>query len=149
MGEYAVLAVSRAFGDADFKGSGLDNMLLKGIEDGFWTQEFAGSKQFVSDPVISVPDVLEMSIIPETDEFVIVASDGLWDVVSSDEGCKFVKNDLKKGENPTKAAQKLVDIATKRRTPDNVAVVVIDLKGEDFWTKQQAANQSKKMFGLF
>ena len=144
-----ILAVSRAFGDADFKGAGLENMLVKGIEDGFWTQEFAGSKHFISDPVISEPDVLEMSITTETDEFVIIASDGLWDVVSSEEGCKFVKSDLKKGENPTKAAQKLVDIAIKRRTPDNVAVIVIDLKGEDFWCKRRGGNQSKKVFGLF
>ena len=146
-----ILAVSRAFGDAQFKGKGLQRLLKDGIEDGFWTGEFAESIRFVSDPVISVPDVLEMTVSEETDEFVIVATDGLWDVVSSNEGCDFVKKDLLKGKSPEQAASRLVEIASRRRTSDNVAVVVIDLKGESFWSSSSSSSSSKKgkLFGLF
>jgi protein phosphatase 1A len=142
-----ILAVSRAFGDASFKGDGLKALLQNGVRDGFWTAEFAQSVTFTSDPVISVPDVLEMSVSPE-DEFVIVATDGLWDVVSSKEGCEFVRKDLRKGLEPSKAAERLITIAERRRTQDNVAVVVIDLKGADFW-KSAAESRGGKMFGLF
>lgn len=143
-----ILAVSRAFGDAHFKGKGLETMLKEGIKDGFWTVEFADSVRFVGDPVISVPDVLEMTVSQDTDEFVIVASDGLWDVVSSKEGCDFVKRDLMKGKSPEQAAARLAEIASKRRTSDNVAIVVIDLKGEAFW-KAALSSKKGKLFGLF
>jgi serine/threonine protein phosphatase PrpC len=36
-----LLAVSRAFGDADFKGPGLKRMLQHGVDTGFWDQSFA------------------------------------------------------------------------------------------------------------
>ena len=143
-----ILAVSRAFGDAAFKGEGLPKMLQDGVRDGYFTAEFAKGVSFVSDPVISLPDVLEMSLSPE-DEFVIVATDGLWDVVNSKEGCEFVRKDLKKGQSPEQAAERLVTIAERRRTQDNVAVVVIDLKGGEWWHQPGKSTGGKKMFGLF
>lgn len=42
-----------------------------------WTQEFADGIKFTKDPVVSTPDVAEMEL-KEDDEFVIIASDGLW-----------------------------------------------------------------------
>ena len=42
-----------------------------------WTQEFADSIDFKTDPVVCTPDVTEIQL-KEDDEFVIVASDGLW-----------------------------------------------------------------------
>ncbi len=144
-----ILAVSRAFGDAHFKGKGLQKLLKEGISDGFWTNEFAESVRFVSDPVISVPDVLEMTVSKETDEFVIVATDGLWDVVSSKEGCDFVRKDLIKGNSPEKAASRLAEIASRRRTSDNVAIVVIDLRGESFWAAESPSSRKGKLFGIF
>lgn len=143
-----VLAVSRAFGDPDFKGEGLKSLLQKGVVDGYWTQEFADAQQFVGDPITSVPDVLEISVTKDTDEFIIVASDGLWDVISTEEGCKFTRNDLLKGKHPTQAAERLVEIACRRRTSDNVAVVVIDLKGSEYWSNE-SGKKTKKVFGLF
>ncbi len=142
-----ILAVSRAFGDAAFKGEGLKKMLEDGVRDGYFTAEFVKDVSFVGDPVISLPDVLEMSVSPE-DEFVIVATDGLWDVVNSKEGCEFVRKDLKKGQSPEQAAERLTTIAERRRTQDNVAVVVIDLKGSEWWQRGNTAG-GKKIFGLF
>lgn len=70
-----VLAVSRAFGDWEFKGDGLPSLLSNGITKGYWDAEFAGQQAFSSDPVVVTPDVTETVLSPE-DEFVIVASDG-------------------------------------------------------------------------
>jgi len=36
-----ILAVSRAFGDLEFKERGLEKMLVDGVLDGRWTKEFA------------------------------------------------------------------------------------------------------------
>lgn len=44
---------------------------------GEWTREFADSVKFTGDPVVSIPDVTEIDLGPH-DEFVIIATDGLW-----------------------------------------------------------------------
>ncbi|XP_017222679.2 protein phosphatase 2C 51 [Daucus carota subsp. sativus] len=82
----------------------------------------------------------------DLDEFIILASDGLWDFISNEEACKVVrfclerqtqKSTIKKSsvitdENETKsraavAAQSLKRIAMKRGSEDNISVIVIDL----------------------
>ena len=45
--------------------------------DGQWDQKFADGVHFASDPVIVDPDVTEL-MLKDEDEFVIIASDGLW-----------------------------------------------------------------------
>ena len=142
-----ILAVSRAFGDADFKGAGLPRMLSRGVEDGHFTAEVAANAQFTADPVTSEPDVLEMAVVPGEDELVIVASDGLWDVMSSGEVCTLARNDLRRGKTPTEVAQRLTTLALRRHTVDNVAVVVVDLAGAAAWAA--AAPPKAKLFGLF
>ena len=90
-----LLAVSRAFGDWELKGNGLNVFLQESItsratvhsmsfrsdtcffRDGFVTEDFASKVQFTSDPLVCTPDVTEMDLI-EGDQFVIVATDGLW-----------------------------------------------------------------------
>lgn len=42
-----------------------------------WTQEFADGVKFTKDPVVCTPDVSEIEL-KDDDEFVIIASDGLW-----------------------------------------------------------------------
>lgn len=42
-----------------------------------WSQEFADGVKFTKDPVVCTPDVTEIQL-KEDDEFVIIASDGLW-----------------------------------------------------------------------
>jgi len=140
-----ILAVSRAFGDADYKGEGLHRMLNRGVQDGYWTEEFAAAAKFTADPVLSEPDVLEMAISPEEDDFLVVATDGLWDVIGSQEVCNLVRNDLRRGKHPEEISQRLTTVALRRHTADNVAVVVVDLLGQAAW-RQPA---SPKLFGVF
>jgi protein phosphatase 1A len=74
-----VLAVSRAFGDAEFKGEGLNRLMADGVSAKYWTQEFADSTRFSSDPVIATPAVTYTSISESLgDSFIVMATDGLW-----------------------------------------------------------------------
>lgn len=74
-----VLAVSRAFGDAEFKGEGLSQLLADGVKARFWTQKFADAARFTSDPVIATPTVTYTSLGEELgDEFIVMGTDGLW-----------------------------------------------------------------------
>ena len=124
-----VLAVSRAFGDPGLKRAGLARTLRQGVADGWWGAAFAAAHStFAADPVIPTPDVTEVSTRPD-DEFVIVASDGLWDVMGSRDAVALARRALRRGAGPTGAAEALASAAAKRRTEDNVAVVVVDLQG--------------------
>ncbi|OEL34657.1 putative protein phosphatase 2C 10 [Dichanthelium oligosanthes] len=86
-----VLAVSRAFGDR----------LLK--------------QYVVADPEIK-EEVVDSSL-----EFLILASDGLWDVVNNEEAVAMVKPI----QDPQEAANKLLDEASRRGSSDNITVVIV------------------------
>nr|CAB3464308.1 unnamed protein product [Digitaria exilis] len=85
-----VLAMSRAFG----------NRLLK---------------QFV----IAEPEIQELEIDDEL-EFLIIASDGLWDVVPNEDAVSLVKM-----EEPEAAARKLTETAFSRGSGDNITCIVV------------------------
>ncbi|KAI3788916.1 hypothetical protein L2E82_01697 [Cichorium intybus] len=86
-----VLAVSRAFGDK----------LLK---------------QFV----VADPEIQEERI-DESLEFLILASDGLWDVVTNEEAVAMIKPI----QSPEDAAKTLMQEASQRGSADNITVVVV------------------------
>jgi len=92
-----VLAVSRAFGDGSLRPF-----------------------------VIAEPQLEEVPLTP-SDEFVIIASDGLWDVVSNQEACDMVKKAAKAGGSQA-AAKMLTKQAIGRGSLDNVTVIVINLQ---------------------
>ncbi|KAA3457043.1 putative protein phosphatase 2C 51 [Gossypium australe] len=91
--------------------------------------------------VISKPEV---SVIERTksDTFVILASDGLWDVVSNELACEVVKryldghikitfsdhNDGCSGNRAAEAAAMLAELAVARGSTDNISVIVVELK---------------------
>ncbi|CAL5014387.1 unnamed protein product [Urochloa decumbens] len=86
-----VLAVSRAFGDK----------LLK---------------QYV----VVDPEIRE-EVVNDTLEFLILASDGLWDVVSNEEAVALTRSI----QDPEEAAKKLLQEAYKRESSDNITCVVV------------------------
>lgn len=143
-----ILAVSRAFGDSDFKGKGLHHMLAEGVKEGMWDEEFVSSVSFTGDPVSSEPDVFELTVSQEEDEFLIVATDGLWDVMTSQEVVEYVRNQLRKGNDSSEVAERLASVAVKRRTADNVAVIVIDMMGKEKW-ESLGVPERNRVFGLF
>ncbi|XP_042031466.1 probable protein phosphatase 2C 59 isoform X1 [Salvia splendens] len=86
-----VLAVSRAFGDRQLK-------------------------QYV----VADPDIQEEKV-DDTLEFLILASDGLWDVVTNEEAVSMTKPI----PDPEDAAKRLVQEANQRGSGDNITIVVV------------------------
>lgn len=82
------LAVSRALGDYDYK-----------CVDGKGPTE-----QLVSPE----PEVCEI-LRAEEDEFIILACDGIWDVMSNEELCEFVKSRLEVSDDLEKVCNWVVD----------------------------------------
>lgn len=92
-----VLAVSRAFGDR----------LLKRF-------------------VVADPDILEAELGAE-DRVLILATDGLWDVISNEEAIRLIRHI---GEAEA-AAKKLTDEAFARGSSDNISCVVVQFKYDE------------------
>mmetsp|Transcript_11360 Transcript_11360/g.19405 ORF Transcript_11360/g.19405 Transcript_11360/m.19405 type:complete len:415 (+) Transcript_11360:132-1376(+) len=127
-----ILAVSRAFGDLEFK-RGLAQLLVDGVIEKMWTKAFAKSVDFKANPVVATPDV-EMVTLGEDDDFMIVASDGLWEVTTSAQAVTFVKRALAKEGMSEKSLQKVTkdlveDAVKRRRSSDNVSCVIFALPG--------------------
>ncbi|XP_061360115.1 protein phosphatase 2C 51-like [Gastrolobium bilobum] len=89
--------------------------------------------------VISKPEVT-VTKRTSKDEFLILASDGLWDVISSEAACQVVRKCLN-GQirrvchgvgNQTRAAEAaalLAEIALAKGSRDNTSVIVVELRG--------------------
>eukprot|EP01117_Protostelium_nocturnum_P007645 TRINITY_DN2743_c0_g1_i2.p1 TRINITY_DN2743_c0_g1~~TRINITY_DN2743_c0_g1_i2.p1 ORF type:complete len:555 (-),score=169.87 TRINITY_DN2743_c0_g1_i2:406-2070(-) len=76
------------------------------------------NKYVIADPTVTVFDRT-----PE-DEFIVMATDGLWDVIDYQESVDFVREKLK--EFPRHEIGKmLVDEAIRKKTNDNVTAVVV------------------------
>jgi serine/threonine protein phosphatase PrpC len=58
-------------------------------------------------------------------EFVIVASDGLWDNMTTNEACRIAKKSLLQDRCASKTAQALVAEASRRTNRDNVTCIVV------------------------
>jgi len=73
--------------------------------------------------VIADPEVTRFKVLPE-DEFIIIASDGLWDVLKPEDAIEIIHNTCKtKGRKFV--CQTLCDEALDRESKDNVTVVVM------------------------
>jgi serine/threonine protein phosphatase PrpC len=94
-----ILAISRGFGDLAHK------------QDGH---------------LVVTPDVIEHIVSPE-DQFLLLASDGLFDVLSSQQVVNFVSRKLRTHGDVQLAAQELVMKAQAYLAYDNTSVIVVAL----------------------
>ncbi|XP_042008247.1 probable protein phosphatase 2C 27 [Salvia splendens] len=95
------LSVSRALGDWHMKGP-------KGC----------------SCPLSAEPELQE-TWLTEEDEFLIMACDGLWDVMSSQCAVTMARKELMLHNDPQRCSREVVREALKRNTCDNLTVVVV------------------------
>lgn len=112
------LGVSRSVGDIQFKVFSETPGMCNGKED------VKGSLWSPCQQVISKPDVMHFTV-EEHHEFVVLASDGLWDVFPPQECVNFVRKQLFKTKNIDRTAAELIQKAMKRGSQDNVSVVII------------------------
>lgn len=72
----------------------------------------------------------------------------MWDVMSSTDAVRYVHGYLKRDYAVQEIANMLVDLAIKRHTTDNVAVIIIDLEGRENRKIKLNNNKSRKR-GIF
>lgn len=111
-----VLAVSRALGDKPLK------------------------------PAVSArPFVTETLLDPEADELVIIASDGLWDVCSSQTAVDLVRYI----DDPEEASSVLVRYALNNKSEDNITALVVRLKKAPLKTHAVVAQKASHTSPLY
>ncbi|XP_048436387.1 probable protein phosphatase 2C 22 isoform X2 [Pyrus x bretschneideri] len=96
------LNIARALGDWHMEG-------MKGREGG---------------PLSAEPELMTAKLTEE-DEFLIIGCDGIWDVFRSQNAVDFARRRLQEHNDPAACSKDLVDEALKRKSGDNLAVVVV------------------------
>ncbi|XVE71626.1 hypothetical protein DITRI_Ditri10aG0166200 [Diplodiscus trichospermus] len=96
------LNVARALGDWHMEG-------MKGADGG---------------PLSAEPELMTADLTEE-DEFLIIGCDGLWDVFRSQNAVDFARRRLQEHNDPVMCSKDLVDEALKRKSGDNLAVVIV------------------------
>ncbi|GJQ09941.1 hypothetical protein GpartN1_g1732.t1 [Galdieria partita] len=103
------MSVTRALGDLDLKGH---------------KQKMFPHLDFKSDLVIATPDIFVIDLEPD-DEFLIIASDGLWCRMNDSEAVKITLKTLRQYGSPKIAAKTLIKTALSMGSTDNITVVVV------------------------
>ncbi|GMP47011.1 hypothetical protein CsSME_00014954 [Camellia sinensis var. sinensis] len=75
-------------------------------------------------PLTAEPDVHQI-VLTEDDEFLIMASDGIWDVLSNQEAVDIVCHGLMQHHHPKQCASEVVDQALGLRSKDNLTAIVV------------------------
>ena len=81
-----------------------------------------GDKEMKKYGVLSTPDIFCHNI-DENDLFVIIASDGVWDVVEEDEIFKLSQDKISSND----FSKKIIELAKERDTHDNISCIVVKL----------------------
>ncbi|RYG64066.1 protein serine/threonine phosphatase 2C family protein [archaeon] len=109
-----VLAVSRAMGDVQFKAP---IPASKNMTD--WPESL----------VSAVPDVKHEVITPMS-EFLVLATDGVWDVMQPQDAVDLVRQAIIRYKDIQRAAKELAREALHRGSVDNVSVIILVFGGE-------------------
>ncbi|KGN57653.1 protein phosphatase 2C 57 isoform X2 [Cucumis sativus] len=124
------ISVSRAFGDIRFK-TKKSEMLQKGVEEGRWSEKFISRVQFNGDLVTASPEIFQVTLGSNA-EFVLMASDGLWDYMNSSDAVMFVRNELRQHGDVQLACEALAQAALDKGSQDNVSIIMADLGRTDW-----------------
>lgn len=97
-------------------------LIMKSRVNGMLAVTRSLGDKFFDGLVVGNPFTTSVEIKAE-DEFLILACDGLWDVIEDQEACEIIK-DIK---DPNEAAKTLVRYALENGTTDNVTAMVVHL----------------------
>nr|ACU24040.1 unknown [Glycine max] len=75
-------------------------------------------------PLSAEPELKLMTLTKE-DEFLIIASDGIWDVFSSQNAVDFARRRLQEHNDEKQCCKEIVQEASKRGSTDNLTVVMV------------------------
>ncbi|XP_057858553.2 probable protein phosphatase 2C 57 [Cryptomeria japonica] len=99
------LTVTRALGDWHMEGMKTNSVGARG-------------------PLSAEPELKRITLTEE-DEFLIIGCDGLWEVFRSQNAVDFARRKLQEHNDPLVCCKELIDEALKRKTADNLTVVVV------------------------
>ncbi|KAL7201333.1 hypothetical protein ACSBR1_033100 [Camellia fascicularis] len=77
-----------------------------------------------SSPLIAEPE-FQHTVLMEDDEFLIVACDGVWDVMSNQDAVRLVRGGLRRCNDPQQCARELVNEAVRLNASDNLTAIVV------------------------
>lgn len=81
-------------------------------------------------PLTAEPE-FQFTLLTEDDEFLIIACDGIWDVMSNQEAVSLVQKELSYHNDPHQCARELTNQALMRDTSDNVTAIVVCFSSSD------------------
>lgn len=117
-----LLALSRAFGDFLFKDVALEP-----------------EKQAIT----VVPDIRQVALT-SSDEFVVIACDGVWDTITNQDAVDFIRNEIAEHHDLSIACERLLSscMATSPNTlgTDNMTVLIIEFKSSFVSTLQKQSS---------
>jgi len=96
------IGVTRAIGDYFFK-----------------NEEYVGKRQ---SGLISVPSIKKWNLTTE-DQFLVIASDGFWDVVKHKEAVDYINRNIELDSDTI--CKQLLELSSSRRSNDNITVLLI------------------------
>lgn len=114
------LAVSRALGDFEFKKN----------------HDMGPCEQLVSPE----PEVFVIERRPK-DEFMILACDGIWDVMSDNELCKFVQYKLTVEPNVQSVCSSILDLCLHRGSRDNMSIIIVVFENAPKFSEEKRAEE--------
>lgn len=93
---------------------------------------------FFLKPYVTCEPDITVTERSDKDEFLILASDGLWDVISNEVACRIVRQCLSgqaakmfpgavNGRSAAEAAALLAELAIARGSKDNISIVIVEL----------------------
>ena len=105
-----VLNLARSFGDIEYKN----------LKESSWDRKFS------ADLLIAEPETKTVTLGPDA-EFLILASDGLYDVMTSQEAVNEVREQLHVSGGDVEAAARHLLKAALKNSMDNVSITVVSL----------------------
>ncbi|KAK1311945.1 putative protein phosphatase 2C 22 [Acorus calamus] len=91
---------------------------------GDWHMEGMKTNNRKGGPLSAEPELMRV-LLTEEDEFLIMGCDGIWEVFRSQNAVDFARRKLQEHNDPAACCRELVDEALKRKSGDNLAVVVV------------------------
>ena len=120
------VAVSRALGDVDFKGWTSSSER----EPPCFAYPEGHPRRFSGDLLTAEPE-LQVASLGDEHAFVVLATDGLWDVLDGEEAVRVVDGLLKAGKAPQECCAELVARALRLGSGDNVTALVVEFAAAD------------------
>ncbi|MQL94562.1 hypothetical protein Taro_027219 [Colocasia esculenta] len=96
-----------------------------------FSSSLTSKKEEKGDLVTVVPDIYQVDLGADV-EFILLASDGLWDYIKSNVAVAFVRNQLHQHGDVQQACEALARVALDRGSEDNVSIAIADLGRTDW-----------------